>query len=80
MPAVSGSNRQGTRTVLDLGDMVSGYTEQGVLVTGKVTQVVTDPAGVVIEGITGYGGDIRRGTYTVPMRGVLTSVPSPRRG
>ena len=55
---------------MGVGDMVSGYTFGGVLVTGRVTEVQDD--GVKVQGIDVR--ETRRGEYTVKNKDILTSV------
>lgn len=75
MTAVAGKNRQGARTVLSVGDTISGYTYGGKLVTGTVVSTDRGPYEFTIEGITGFGDPrIVRGRFTVQMRDVLTHV------
>lgn len=75
MTTVTGKNRQGTWTVLSAGDMISGYTFGGKLVTGTVVSTDRAPHEVTIDGLTGFGDPvIRRGRFTVLVRDVLTHV------
>lgn len=73
-PAVSGNIRNGSWTVLAVGDMISGYTYGGKLVTGRV--IATHPyyPSVTVEGISGYGEQIRRSRWSVEVKDVLTSI------
>lgn len=70
LATVSGTIRNKTWTALSVGDMISGYTYGGHLVTGTVVDTGDDR--VEIEGITVR--DTRRGRWTVYIRDVLTSV------
>ena len=56
---------------MTVGDMVSGYSFGGKLVTGRVTEIADDE--VKVTGIDVR--ETRRGAYTVKMRDILTSVP-----
>jgi hypothetical protein len=55
---------------MSIGDMISGYTFGGRLVTGRVTEIKDNE--IKVTGIDVR--ETRRGNYTVSMKDVLTRV------